>query len=178
MPNDLWQFAPYITKSAIEGVIHHYESFDTRNPMAPISNGNFTIPSGHQGITSSRGFIKAQGQVSISDTNDAIKQSFTILNHSIPPREYWKFILKGYSRGSSKAICQGSVLHQSTLATKFLQYSLVSSRPVFHSIQSRFIKTCISFNPVHFPIWQGTHFIMQSNTASMIQYGPAVSLKE
>ncbi|MBW0524271.1 hypothetical protein O181_063986 [Austropuccinia psidii MF-1] len=122
---------------------------------------------------SSRGFIKAQGQVSISNTNDAIKQSLVILIHIIHPREYWKYILKGYSRGSSKTIYQVSVLHQSTLATRFIQYSLASSRPVFHSYTMG-----ISFNPVHFSIWKGIHFIKQPNTASRIQYRPAVSLKE
>ncbi|MBW0461691.1 hypothetical protein O181_001406 [Austropuccinia psidii MF-1] len=122
---------------------------------------------------SSRGFINAQGQMSISNTNHAIKQSLVILIHSIPPREYWQYILKGYSRGSSKTICQGSVLHQSTLATTSIQYSLDSSGPVSHSYNIR-----SSFNPVHFSIWKGIHFIKKSNTALRIQYRPAVSLKE
>ncbi|MBW0527224.1 hypothetical protein O181_066939 [Austropuccinia psidii MF-1] len=78
-------------------------------------------------------FIKAQGQVSLSNINDAIKQPLPILIHSTPPMEYWQFILKGYSRGSSKTICHVSRLHKSTLATIFIQYSLGSSRPVLQS---------------------------------------------
>ncbi|MBW0519598.1 hypothetical protein O181_059313 [Austropuccinia psidii MF-1] len=58
---------------------------------------------------SSRGFIKAQRQVSLSNINDAIKQSLHILTSSIPPREYWQFILKLYYRGSFKTICQVSM---------------------------------------------------------------------
>ncbi|MBW0513466.1 hypothetical protein O181_053181 [Austropuccinia psidii MF-1] len=141
--------------------------------MAPISNGYFNITSVHQGIRSSRGFIKAQGQVSISNTNDAIKQSLVILIHSIPPREYWQFILKGYSRGSSKTICQGSALHQYTLATRFIQYSMNSSRPVFSIIHHKdFIQ------PTSFPNLARYTFHQAVNAASRIPYRPAVSLKE
>ncbi|MBW0542192.1 hypothetical protein O181_081907 [Austropuccinia psidii MF-1] len=81
---------------------------------------------------SSRGFIKAQGLVSISNTNDIIKQSLAILINSLPPREYWRHTLKGYLRGSSKTSCQVSMLHQSYLTTTLV------------SIQSGLIKTCIS----------------------------------
>ncbi|MBW0538458.1 hypothetical protein O181_078173 [Austropuccinia psidii MF-1] len=129
--------------------------------------------SGHQGSTSSGGFVKAQGPVSISNTNDIIKQSLTILIHNKPPREYWQHTLKGYSRGSSKTSCQVSMLHQSHLATTFI------------SIQSGFIKTCISIIH-HGKIIQHSSFpnlarytLHQTiNTASSIQYRPASSLKE
>ncbi|MBW0508246.1 hypothetical protein O181_047961 [Austropuccinia psidii MF-1] len=97
--------------------------------METISKGYFNIPKIQQGITSSRGFIKDQGQVSLSNINDPIKKSLHILINSIPPSKYWKLILKGYSRGSSKPICQVSILHQSTLATKIIQYRI--SRTTF-----------------------------------------------
>ncbi|MBW0555754.1 hypothetical protein O181_095469 [Austropuccinia psidii MF-1] len=129
--------------------------------------------SGHQGSTSSRGFIKAQGPVSISNTNDVIKQSLAILIHKIPPREYWQHTLKECSRGSSKTNCQVSMVHQSYLATTFI------------SIQSVFIKTCISI--IHhgkviqhssFPNLARYTLCQTINTASSIQYRPAASLKE
>ncbi|MBW0481910.1 hypothetical protein O181_021625 [Austropuccinia psidii MF-1] len=71
------------------------------------------------------------------------------LTHSIPPTDYWQLILKGYSSGSSKTIFQVSVLNKSTLATTSIQYSLDSSRTVFHSYTMG-----TSFNPVHLPIWK------------------------
>ncbi|MBW0551097.1 hypothetical protein O181_090812 [Austropuccinia psidii MF-1] len=112
-------------------------------------------------------------KVSISNTNDTIKQSLGILSHSIPPREYWQLILKGYSRGSSKTIFQVLVLHQSTLATTFIQYSLDSSRPVFPFIHhGKFIKPSSFPNLARYTLHQAV------NTASRIQYRPAVSLKE
>ncbi|MBW0507087.1 hypothetical protein O181_046802 [Austropuccinia psidii MF-1] len=132
-----------------------------------------TFSSGHQGSMSSRGFIKAQGPVSVSNTNDVIKQSLAILIHSISPREYWQYILKGYSRGSSKTMCQVSMLHQSSLET------------ILISIQSEFIKTCISI--IHnrkiikdssFPNLARYTLHKAVNTASRIQYRPAVSLKD
>ncbi|MBW0535207.1 hypothetical protein O181_074922 [Austropuccinia psidii MF-1] len=67
--------------------------------MAEISNGYFNFFSHHQGITSSRGFIKAQRQVSISNTNDAIKQSLVILIHSIPPRDIHEAVPKQFAKG-------------------------------------------------------------------------------
>ncbi|MBW0530295.1 hypothetical protein O181_070010 [Austropuccinia psidii MF-1] len=73
--------------------------------MEQLPNGSFNFSSGDQDM-SSRGFIKAQREVSISNTNEAFKQSFVILIHNIPPKEYWQFILKGYSRGCPKTICQ------------------------------------------------------------------------
>ncbi|MBW0554151.1 hypothetical protein O181_093866 [Austropuccinia psidii MF-1] len=127
----------------------------------------------HQGRMSSRGFIKAQGPVSISNTNVVIMQSSAILIHSIPPREYWRYILKGYSRGSSKTSCQVSILHQSTLAATFI------------SIQSEFIRTCILiihhgkvFQHSSFPNLARYTLHQTINTASSIQYRPAASLKE
>ncbi|MBW0533309.1 hypothetical protein O181_073024 [Austropuccinia psidii MF-1] len=157
-------FQPSITKSAICGVIHHNASFSGSNPMVEIPNVYFNFSTGHQG---------SRASVIISNTNDAIKQSMVTLTHSIPPREKWLFILKGYSRGSSKTMLQGSMLHQSNLETQFIQFSLNSSRPVFS---------------IHTP-WEdhSPQFISQSarytlhqavNTASRIQYRPAVSLKE
>ncbi|MBW0558436.1 hypothetical protein O181_098151 [Austropuccinia psidii MF-1] len=129
--------------------------------------------SGNQGSTSSRGIIKAQGPVSISNTNVVIKQSLAIIIHSIPPREYWRYILKGYSRGSSKTSCQVSMLHQSSLETTFT------------SIQFGLIKTCISIIH-HEKIIQHSSFpnlakyiLHQTiDTASSMQYRPAASLKE
>ncbi|MBW0591576.1 hypothetical protein O181_131291 [Austropuccinia psidii MF-1] len=122
---------------------------------------------------SSRGFIKAQGQVSISNTNDAIKKSLVTLIHSIPPREYWQYILKGYSQGSSEQFFQGSVLHQNTLETTLI------------SIQSGFIKTCISIihygeiiQPSSFPNLARYTLPQAVNPASRILYRPAVSVKE
>ncbi|MBW0520257.1 hypothetical protein O181_059972 [Austropuccinia psidii MF-1] len=67
--------------------------------MAPISTGYFNIPSGHQGIIPSRRFMNAQGQVSISDTNDAIKKSLVILIHSNPPRDIQEAVLKQFFKG-------------------------------------------------------------------------------
>ncbi|MBW0541838.1 hypothetical protein O181_081553 [Austropuccinia psidii MF-1] len=122
---------------------------------------------------SSRGFIKAQGPVSISNTNDIIKQSLAILTNSIPPREYWQNTLKGYSRGSSKTSFQVSMLHQSYLATTFI------------SLQSGFIKTCISI--IHHgkiiqhsssPNLESYTLHQTINTASSIQYRTTASLKE
>ncbi|MBW0506804.1 hypothetical protein O181_046519 [Austropuccinia psidii MF-1] len=157
-------FQPSIPKGSIYGVIHHYASFFRSNPMAEISNGYFNCSTGHQG---------SRAGVIISNTDDAIKQSMVILTHSFPPREYWLFILKGYSRGSSKTSCQVSMLHQPNLATTFI------------SIQSGFIKTCISIIH-HGKIIQQTSFpnlarytLHQTvNTASSIQYRPAASLKD
>ncbi|MBW0559317.1 hypothetical protein O181_099032 [Austropuccinia psidii MF-1] len=112
-------------------------------------------------------------KVSVSNTNDAIKQSLVILTHKIPPREYWQFFLKGYSRSSYKRICQVSVLHQSTLATTFIQYSLDSSRPVFP-----FIHHGKSIQPSSFPNLARYTLHQAANKASGIQYRPAVSLEE
>ncbi|MBW0500107.1 hypothetical protein O181_039822 [Austropuccinia psidii MF-1] len=132
-----------------------------------------TFYSGHQGSTSCRGFIKAQGPVSISNTNDVIKQSLDIPIHNIPPKKYWKHTLKGYSRGSSKTSWQVSMLYQSYLETTFI------------SIKSGFIKTCISI--IHhgkiiqhslFPNLARYTLYQTINTASSIQYRPAASLKE
>ncbi|MBW0556092.1 hypothetical protein O181_095807 [Austropuccinia psidii MF-1] len=60
---DSWASSTTNDQNAIYGVIHHYASFFRSNPMAAISSGYFNFPSGHP-VTSSRGFIKAQGQVS------------------------------------------------------------------------------------------------------------------
>ncbi|MBW0513762.1 hypothetical protein O181_053477 [Austropuccinia psidii MF-1] len=106
---------------------------------------------------SARGFNTAQGQVLLLNSNDAIKQSLDINIHSIAPGQYGQLILRGYSRSSSKTIVQFSMLHQSTLATKFIQYGLYSSRPVFPIIHHG-----RSFNPVQFSFWQGMHSIRQS----------------
>ncbi|MBW0477966.1 hypothetical protein O181_017681 [Austropuccinia psidii MF-1] len=111
--------------------------------------------------------------VIISNTNDAIKQSMVILTHSIPSREYWLFILKGCSRGSSKTMCHGSMLHQSTLATQFIQYSLNSSRPVFSIIHHAKIIQNSSFPNL------ARYILNQTiNTASSIQYRTTAILKE
>ncbi|MBW0486054.1 hypothetical protein O181_025769 [Austropuccinia psidii MF-1] len=87
---DLWPFSPSNTQKSHKWCYTPLCIFFTSNPMVPISNGYFNISSDHQGITSSRGFINAQEQVSISNTNDTIKQSLVILIQSIPPREYWQ----------------------------------------------------------------------------------------
>ncbi|MBW0500385.1 hypothetical protein O181_040100 [Austropuccinia psidii MF-1] len=60
---------------------------------------------------SSRAFIKAQGQVSLSNINDAIRESLHILIQSIPQREYWPFLLKGFQEVVSKQFsnCQCSI---------------------------------------------------------------------
>ncbi|MBW0470984.1 hypothetical protein O181_010699 [Austropuccinia psidii MF-1] len=122
---------------------------------------------------SSIGFINAQGPVSISNTNDVIKQSLAILIHSIPTREYCQHTLNRYSRGSSKTSCQVSMLHQSYLATTFI------------SIQSVFIKTCISIinhgkiiQHSSFPNLERYTLHQTINTASIIQYRTTASLKE
>ncbi|MBW0562340.1 hypothetical protein O181_102055 [Austropuccinia psidii MF-1] len=125
--------------------------------MAEIQTGYFNFSSGHQGITSSRGFIKGQGKVSISKTNDVNKQLLVILIHSIPPRAYWKFTLKGYSRGSSKQFVKGQCSINLPWQAHSFQYSLDSPRPLFQSyIMGK------SFNTVYFPIWKGVHCIRQS----------------
>ncbi|MBW0481556.1 hypothetical protein O181_021271 [Austropuccinia psidii MF-1] len=113
---------------------------------------------------SSIGFIKAQGKVSISNTNDATKKSLVILTHPIPTREYWKFILKGYSRGSSKTIFQGSMLHQYTLLTTFIQYNLDSSGPVFSIIHHGDLT-----QPSSFPNLERCKIHQAVNKASRIQ---------
>ncbi|MBW0559682.1 hypothetical protein O181_099397 [Austropuccinia psidii MF-1] len=120
---------------------------------------------------SSRGLIKAQGKVSLSKINDAIKQSLHILINSIPPRQYWKFILKGYSRGSSNKVCQLSMLHKSTLATTFIQYMLDSSRPTFQSYTMGRLS-----NPVQFPIWKGFQTTSQARAQAIFPTTPRASL--
>ncbi|MBW0493077.1 hypothetical protein O181_032792 [Austropuccinia psidii MF-1] len=170
---DLWPLSTYNNQKCHKWFYTQLCIFFDSNPMAPTSNGYFNIPQGHQGITSSRVFIKAKGQVSIPNTNESIKQSLVILMHIIPPREYWQFILKGDSRGSSKTIFQVSVLHQSTLATTFIQYSLDASRPVFSFIHhGKFIQ------PSSFPNFARYTLHEAVNKASRIKYRPAVSLKE
>ncbi|MBW0492424.1 hypothetical protein O181_032139 [Austropuccinia psidii MF-1] len=135
--------------------------------MVPISNGFFSFSSGHQG-TSSRGFIKAQKKGEISTTNYLSKKSLVILIHSIPPREYLQFILKGYSRGSSKTIFQGSVLPQSTLEATFIQYSMDSSRTLFQSYtMGGFIQPCLCPNLARYTLHQAV------DTTSRIQQRPA-----
>ncbi|MBW0565889.1 hypothetical protein O181_105604 [Austropuccinia psidii MF-1] len=114
----------------------------------------------------------SRARVIISNTNDAIKQSMVILTHSIPPREYCLFILKGDSKGSSKTMCQGSMLHQSTLATQFIQYSLNSSRTVFSIHTSWEIIQQSSFpNLASYTLHQTI------NTALSIQYRTTAILK-
>ncbi|MBW0524479.1 hypothetical protein O181_064194 [Austropuccinia psidii MF-1] len=120
-----------------------------------------------------QGFIKAQGQVLLSNINDAITPSLYILTHSIPPREYCQLILKGYLRGSFKTACQVSLLHQSTLATTFIQYSLDLSRPVFSIINPGKSNQLSSFlNVARYTLHQAV------NTDSRIQYRPAFILKD
>ncbi|MBW0558683.1 hypothetical protein O181_098398 [Austropuccinia psidii MF-1] len=142
--------------------------------MVHNSNGYFNLP-----FRSSRQHViqrihqGSRASVIISNTNDAIEQSMVILTNSIHPREYWLFILKGYSRGTSKTMCQGSMLHQSTLETQFI------------SIPSGFINTCISI--IHhgkiiqhssFPNLARYKLHQTINTASTIQYRTTASLKE
>ncbi|MBW0541071.1 hypothetical protein O181_080786 [Austropuccinia psidii MF-1] len=118
----------------------------------------------HQGLRAS---------VIILKTNEAINKSIAILTHSIPPREYWIYILKGYSRDSSKTTCYVSMLPQSNLATPSI------------SIHSGFIKTCISI--IHhgkiiqhssLPNLARYKLHQTINTASSIQYRTTASLKE
>ncbi|MBW0490744.1 hypothetical protein O181_030459 [Austropuccinia psidii MF-1] len=173
IPKDLW---PHSTSNNQKCHKWCYTPLCTFLPALQWCRNQMVIPtfySGHQGIKSSRGFIKAQGPVSITKTNAFIKKSLAILIHSIPPREYWQYILKVYSRGSSKTSCQVSMLHQSNLVTTFI------------SIQSGFIKTCISI--IHhgkiiqhssFPNMARYTLHQAANTASRIQYRPAVRLKD
>ncbi|MBW0477371.1 hypothetical protein O181_017086 [Austropuccinia psidii MF-1] len=81
-------FHPSITKSAINGFIHHYASCFTSTLMVPTSDVYSRIPSSHKGIISSRKFIKSQGQVLLPNTNDSIKHVKIIpAQHSPPERQ-------------------------------------------------------------------------------------------
>ncbi|MBW0472842.1 hypothetical protein O181_012557 [Austropuccinia psidii MF-1] len=115
----------------------------------------------------------AQGQVSLSNINDTIKQSFHIPIHSIPPIEYQNFILKEYSSGSSKKNLSS------------VNASSIHLRNHMHSIQSGLIKTCISIihhgkiiKPSSLPNLASYKFHQKINPASSIQYRSASSLKE
>ncbi|MBW0584309.1 hypothetical protein O181_124024 [Austropuccinia psidii MF-1] len=122
--------------------------------MAEISNGYFNFSTVHQG-TPSRGFIKAQGQVSSSQIP------------MTPSSNQWLFSLTvfcqgntgcSFSRDIKEAVpkqvfkCKCSI--NPAWQPHSFQYSLDSSRPVFQSyIMGK------TFNTVHFPIWQGIHSI-------------------
>ncbi|MBW0521496.1 hypothetical protein O181_061211 [Austropuccinia psidii MF-1] len=127
----------------------------------------------HQGIMSSRGFIKAQGQFLLPNTNDATKKPLGILIQSIPPREYWQFVLKVFPGGTSKTIFQVLILHHSTLTTTFIKYILYSSRPVFSIINHGKVN-----KPSSILISARYTFHQKINTASRIQCRSAASPKE
>ncbi|MBW0466270.1 hypothetical protein O181_005985 [Austropuccinia psidii MF-1] len=140
--------------------------------MEPTSNGYFNfhqfIKAHHPEDSSS---LKKKCQSPIPMTPSS--HHWLLLTHSIPPREYWKITLKGYSRGSSKTIFRVSVLHQSTLATRLIQYSLHSSRPVLSFIHhGKFIQPSLFPNLTRYKLHQ------EVNKGSRIQYRPAVSLKK
>ncbi|MBW0506722.1 hypothetical protein O181_046437 [Austropuccinia psidii MF-1] len=103
-----------------------------------------------------------------------------------PSRSHWVFsftVLLQRNTGSSfsldtqeevpKTIFQVSMLHQSTLATTFIQYSMDSSRPVFSIIHHGKI-----IQPSSTLIWARYTFHQTINAASSIQYRPASTLKE
>ena len=108
-----------------------------------------------------------------SKTNDAIRNSLVILTSSIPSKGILSVHSQGVFKRKFQRSCQVSMLHQANLATTFI------------SIQSGFIKTFISIIH-HGKIIQHSSFpnlarytLHQAvNTASRIQYRPAVSLKE
>ncbi|MBW0493696.1 hypothetical protein O181_033411 [Austropuccinia psidii MF-1] len=141
--------------------------------MAPKSNGYFKLSSGHQG-TSSRGLIKAQKEKCQSqDTNDTIKPSLVISNSQYFP----KGILAVHSQEIFKRKLQNKLSSVSAPSIHLASH--------IHSIQSVFIKTCISFiphgnfiQPSSFPNLERYKLHQAVNTASRIQYRPAVSLKE
>ncbi|MBW0543194.1 hypothetical protein O181_082909 [Austropuccinia psidii MF-1] len=135
--------------------------------MVAISTVYFNFSSGHQG-TSSRGFIKAQGQVSKSQIP------------MTPSSNQWLFSLtvflqwntgSSFSRDIQEAVQNDLSRGQCSINPPWqahpFQYSLHSPRPVFQSyIMGK------SFNTVHFPIWKGVHSIRQSIQLSVFNTGP------
>ncbi|MBW0470947.1 hypothetical protein O181_010662 [Austropuccinia psidii MF-1] len=140
--------------------------------MAPISNGYFHFSSDHQG-KSSRGLIKAQGQVS------KIKHQ---LHHQA-------IIGYSHSQYSPKGIL--AVHFKGIFKRKFQKnLSMVNAPSIhlgnhIHSMQSGFAKTCISFIK-HGKIIQPSSFLNLArcifhqtiNTASGTQYRSAANLKK
>ncbi|MBW0487018.1 hypothetical protein O181_026733 [Austropuccinia psidii MF-1] len=111
--------------------------------MEPISNAYFNFSSGHQAM-SSKGFIKTQRKVSISNTNEAIKKSLVILMHNISPSHQG---IIGYSSSQYSSKAGGSF-------SKDIQEEVPKNLPSVNapsihlhnhirSIQSGVIKTCI-----------------------------------
>ncbi|MBW0501528.1 hypothetical protein O181_041243 [Austropuccinia psidii MF-1] len=112
-------------------------------------------------------------KVSISSNNDAIKPS----------------LVNSHSQYSSKGILE---VHSKAIFKRKFQnnFSSVSAPSIhlgnhIHSIQSGFIKICISFlhhgnftQPSSFPDLARCTLPQYVNTASRIQYRPAVSLKD
>ncbi|MBW0545895.1 hypothetical protein O181_085610 [Austropuccinia psidii MF-1] len=90
IPKDLWPFPTSNNQMCHKWCYTPLCIFFHQKTIGTNIKWIFQFSSGHQVITSSRGFINAKGQVSISNTNDAIKKSLVILIHSIPPRKYWQ----------------------------------------------------------------------------------------
>ncbi|MBW0554141.1 hypothetical protein O181_093856 [Austropuccinia psidii MF-1] len=136
--------------------------------MAPKSNGYFTLSLGHQG-TSSRQLTRLNKKIfNLKIPMTPSSHHWLFLTHSIPPRQYWKLILRGYSRGRSKN-----------------NLSSVSAPSIhlgnhIHSIQSGFINNGTSFihhgnfiQPSSFTNL-ARHTLHQAvNTALRIQYKPS-----
>ncbi|MBW0545823.1 hypothetical protein O181_085538 [Austropuccinia psidii MF-1] len=138
--------------------------------MAAISNGYFNFSTGHKG-TPSRGFIKAQGQVSQSQIP------------MTPSSNQWLFSLAVFLQGNTgcsfsrdiQEVVPKSVLKRQcsiypTWKPHSFQYSIDSPIPVFQSyIMGK------SLNTVHFPIWQGIHSIRQSIQLPVFNTGPLLA---
>ncbi|MBW0559509.1 hypothetical protein O181_099224 [Austropuccinia psidii MF-1] len=125
--------------------------------MAAISNGYFNFSTGHQGTTS-RGFTKAQGQVSYSQIP------------MTPSSNQWLFSLTVFLQGNTG--CSLSRDIQEAVPKQCLKGQCSTNPPwqpnSFNTVlvhQDLYFHSCTmgrSFNPVHFPIWQGINFIKLS----------------
>ncbi|MBW0513566.1 hypothetical protein O181_053281 [Austropuccinia psidii MF-1] len=161
-----------ITRSAINGVIHHYASFFNRNPIVPISDGYLSIQQ----------VIKASCH---PENSSRLKDKCYSQIPMTPSSSHWVFSLTVFLKGNTDSHSQGIFRRQFQNNYSSVSATSISLGNHMLSIQSGFIKTCI-FNhtpwEVHptqfFPNLARYTFHQTINTSSRIQYISAVSLKE
>ncbi|MBW0551765.1 hypothetical protein O181_091480 [Austropuccinia psidii MF-1] len=96
-----------------------------------------------------------------------------ILTHSIPPREYWLFILKDIKEAVPKEFVKGQCSTNPPWQPNSFSTVLIHQDLYFSIIHHGKI-----IQPGSFPNLARYTLHQAVNTASRIQYRPAVSLKE
>ncbi|MBW0551436.1 hypothetical protein O181_091151 [Austropuccinia psidii MF-1] len=150
----------------MNGVIHHYASFSISNPIVILTS--YQIIKAHHSEDSSRLKEKCQSQIPMKPSSNHCLFSFTVFfqgnTGSSFSRDVQEAVTNNLPRVSAASINLGSHIH---------------------SRSSGFIKTCISITnhgnfiqPSSFTNLARYTLHQAVNTASRIQYRPAVSLQE